>query len=113
MNDKSDFDTEWGYEEKICEDCGTQMTVKLEKETAREYNFPRSDALECPECDEVEYECNCPDDVNIVPPPWKGGPLVENTEYCDHCKKRIRREYERLDGKADAIHDRLVSEGRR
>lgn len=60
-----------------------------------------------------DSECNCPDDIDHTPPPWKGGPPVEETAYCDHCKEMIQRQYDRLDGKADAIHDRLVAEGKR
>lgn len=60
-----------------------------------------------------ESECSCPDGIDHVRPPRKGGPPVEKTEYCDHCKEMIQRQYDHLDGKADAIHDRLVAEGRR
>jgi len=65
------------------------------------------------EIQEDGAECYCPEDIEHTLPPWKGGPLVEKTDYCDPCKKRIQQEYDRLDGMCDAIHDRLVARGKR
>ena len=58
-------------------------------------------------------KCDCPDEIKNDTPNQREVRKLRDTDFCDYCTEMLQHDREHQENMADAIHDRLVAEGRR